>query len=537
MTHRLRFLAVATSLLVLAASNRALAQSYGPGDQVLTISAADFHPSSSVGAFSQEYTGYLYGPGAYLASINLPDGAQITQICLDAYSLNPGDVDFLAQTHGVSMTPGEDPTIDYWAQAATDFNYGFGSVCTTPLAHTIRSVFDPGNGLRSYRHRILATIWTATGELAGVRISWHRQVSPAPAAATFGDVPASDGAFQFIEALVAAGVTSGCGGGNYCPDAPLTRRQMAVFLSKALGLHWSVHASCSRVCTSEANDVATVRQGHHPAAGTAVARPASRARRSMLAPGIQSISTLAGLAFEGGEGALLVDVDGNRFIDFVAGICVASLGHGHPALAAALARAGRASIAAGSFTSEARASSCSSASPRRPRRSARAAHAHAALLGRRRGGGERAAPGARLHQEATRSSPSGAASTARPAACSALMGSDFKHGLGPLVPGQHLAPYPDCYRCPFDPPEHAARMRDSSQLISTDHGLAGRDHRRADPGHRRQRHPARPTGCRRARSPRTRARRAAHRRRDDHRLGSHRPHVRRSSTTTSRPTS
>ena len=26
--------------------------------------------------------------------------------------------------------------------------------------------------------------------------------------------------------------------GNYCPDAPLTRGQMAVFLSKALGLHW-----------------------------------------------------------------------------------------------------------------------------------------------------------------------------------------------------------------------------------------------------------------------------------------------------------
>jgi 4-aminobutyrate aminotransferase-like enzyme len=30
-----------------------------------------------------------------------------------------------------------------------------------------------------------------------------------------------------------------------------------------------------------------------------------------------------------------------------------------------------------------------------------------------------------------------------------LMGSDFKHGLGPLPSGQHLAPYADCYRCPF----------------------------------------------------------------------------------------
>jgi hypothetical protein len=72
----------------------------------------------------------------------------------------------------------------------------------------------------------------------GVRVFWHRQVSPAPAVATFNDVPTSDPAFQFVEALARSGITAGCGSGNFCPDAPLTRRQMAVFLSKALGLHW-----------------------------------------------------------------------------------------------------------------------------------------------------------------------------------------------------------------------------------------------------------------------------------------------------------
>jgi hypothetical protein len=44
--------------------------------------------------------------------------------------------------------------------------------------------------------------------------------------------------FQFIEALYAYGITAGCGSGNYCPDAPLTRGQMAVFLAKAPGLQW-----------------------------------------------------------------------------------------------------------------------------------------------------------------------------------------------------------------------------------------------------------------------------------------------------------
>jgi hypothetical protein len=71
------------------------------------------------------------------------------------------------------------------------------------------------------------------------RVYYQLQVSPAPATATFGDVPAGHPFFQFIEALVASGITVGCGGGNYCPDAPLTRGQMAVFLSKALGLHFA----------------------------------------------------------------------------------------------------------------------------------------------------------------------------------------------------------------------------------------------------------------------------------------------------------
>ena len=63
-------------------------------------------------------------------------------------------------------------------------------------------------------------------------------MSAAPAVATFSDVPPSDPFFQFIEALAAAGITGGCGDGKFCADAPLTRGQMAVFLSKALGLHF-----------------------------------------------------------------------------------------------------------------------------------------------------------------------------------------------------------------------------------------------------------------------------------------------------------
>jgi 4-aminobutyrate aminotransferase len=40
-----------------------------------------------------------------------------------------------------------------------------------------------------------------------------------------------------------------------------------------------------------------------------------------------------------GEGVMLEDVDGNRYLDFMAGIAVASTGHAHPAVVAAIQQA------------------------------------------------------------------------------------------------------------------------------------------------------------------------------------------------------
>jgi hypothetical protein len=52
----------------------------------------------------------------------------------------------------------------------------------------------------------------------------------------FGDVPASSPFCRWIEELVRRGVVVGCGGGNYCPADPVTREQMAVFLTATFGL-------------------------------------------------------------------------------------------------------------------------------------------------------------------------------------------------------------------------------------------------------------------------------------------------------------
>jgi hypothetical protein len=56
---------------------------------------------------------------------------------------------------------------------------------------------------------------------------------PPAASGLFADVPASSPFAPWIEQLFQDGVTGGCGGGNYCPTAPVTRAQMAVFLTKA----------------------------------------------------------------------------------------------------------------------------------------------------------------------------------------------------------------------------------------------------------------------------------------------------------------
>ena len=59
---------------------------------------------------------------------------------------------------------------------------------------------------------------------------------PAASGTMFGDVSASYWAAAWIEQLAAEGVTAGCNGGDYCPENSVTRAQMAVFLVKAFNL-------------------------------------------------------------------------------------------------------------------------------------------------------------------------------------------------------------------------------------------------------------------------------------------------------------
>ena len=174
---------------------------------------------------------YSTNGGQLIAAIHVPSGARLLSLELDAcdttatalavgqlFRVDAGSGNALAVVStDTAATPGCGRfSADLIAGPETVDNYQFQYVVTAQ-----NNSFDQ------------------TTLIGAIRVVYELQVSPAPAIATFNDVPTSDPGFQYIEALAASGITAGCGGGNYCPDATLTRRQMAVFLSKALGLHWN----------------------------------------------------------------------------------------------------------------------------------------------------------------------------------------------------------------------------------------------------------------------------------------------------------
>lgn len=242
-------------VLALAAST-ASGQSYGPVEQHLTIGAVEFESVKPFDAYIGP-DGYFYsstppvGPSGtiptdyeYLAPVSLPEGAAIQRICLYANDSNLQDdvgIRLLAaQLTTGGVEPGMKQIGPYISSAAA---VGYRRYCAD-FTETIRSRIDVDQDgiLDPVTYYVRATLRDSDPEqylaIGGARITWRRQVSPPPSASTFWDVPESHPFRQFIEALAASGVTGGCGNGNFCPDAPLKRGQMAVFLAKAMGLHW-----------------------------------------------------------------------------------------------------------------------------------------------------------------------------------------------------------------------------------------------------------------------------------------------------------
>jgi len=202
----------------------------------VTVPEWRFSPSSSAVSYSDfgnPARRYSLTPFSYfLASASLPPGALLQSLEFDFCNTQPdGGSSILLLLYGASAT---NSNLTLLAQITGAANQG----CTPAYADLSGLGYTNDDDHRLILEAVFGPNGDSTTSFTGAVVGYKLQVSPAPVQSDFADVLVTDPAFQYIEALAAAGITSGCGGGNFCPDTAVTRRQMAVFLAKALGLQW-----------------------------------------------------------------------------------------------------------------------------------------------------------------------------------------------------------------------------------------------------------------------------------------------------------
>ena len=220
-----------------AARYSRLAPTYGTSAlSNATVNGWEFVPYNSSGTFTADgaTSRWMTDSVPWVAPVFLPSGASATEIELQGCD-DTSTAEFQV-TFWKSFISGGSPSLTLLGSFTTGVPDTPGcAYFVSPLsaAETI------DNQASSYFFQIIQVgANDGTLRFQAARVHYKLQVSPAPGVATFTDVPTTSPQFQFVEALVAAGITAGCGGGNYCPNQPITRGQMAVFLSVALGLHW-----------------------------------------------------------------------------------------------------------------------------------------------------------------------------------------------------------------------------------------------------------------------------------------------------------
>ena len=165
--------------------------------------------------------------------------------------------------------------------------------------------------------------------------------------------------------------------------------------------------------------------------------------RQFMAPGLQEVSQLSRLVIKEAKGRRLTDMEGNSYLDFMAGVAVCSLGHGHPRYVAAL-KDQLDRVTVGSFTTENRAKLLRLIAGLTPEGLTRTQ-----LYS---GGAEAVEAAIRLAKSYTGKFEVlsfWGGFHGKTGGVLGLIGDSFKKNWGTMYPGLHLAPYADCYRCPY----------------------------------------------------------------------------------------
>jgi 4-aminobutyrate aminotransferase/(S)-3-amino-2-methylpropionate transaminase len=163
----------------------------------------------------------------------------------------------------------------------------------------------------------------------------------------------------------------------------------------------------------------------------------------VISPGLQEVAQLSRLVVRKGYGRRIEDMEGRTYLDFMAGVAVCSLGHSHPVYIAAV-REQLEKITVGSFTSESRVALLGLIASLTPPGLDR--------IQLYSGGAEAVEAAVRLAKSSQKKFEIlgfWGGFHGKTGGVLGLIGDPFKKHWGVLHPGLHLAPYADCYRCPF----------------------------------------------------------------------------------------
>ena len=162
-----------------------------------------------------------------------------------------------------------------------------------------------------------------------------------------------------------------------------------------------------------------------------------------MAPGLQSIALYSQLAVDRARGCTITDVDGNEYLDFIAGVAIGSLGHCHPHYVKRL-REQLERVTFGSFTTDTRARFLELVGSVLPE-----GITHVQLFS---GGAEAVEAAFRLAKSVTKKFEFvgfWGGYHGKTAGVIGLLGGGYRNHQGPFPPGMHLSPYANCYRCPW----------------------------------------------------------------------------------------
>jgi len=213
----------------------AATNAYGTTSQTIyTIGSFDLEPTDSGTTFTfvnMTMQRYLTNSGILVSPLHLPSGARVEKFELEGCDTSSSGESAAA----LGFTPQPGGTVQTLGLIETGTLFEGGCAL---FPQTLASPATIDNKSGTYFVVAQNNTFDGTTSVAAIRVYYRLQVSPAPATATFGDVPSTNLYFRAIEALAASGITTGCGGGNFCPGQYVTRGELAKFLANALGLHW-----------------------------------------------------------------------------------------------------------------------------------------------------------------------------------------------------------------------------------------------------------------------------------------------------------